>query len=86
MRPPTLRHMPVTHPSHTQNVFSAREDGGETCVLIAINLTPVAVMAVADPLKPEARAVVAALQAQVRAGGRLPLRRPAALSKCDTAS
>jgi hypothetical protein len=47
---------------------AAHEDAGETCVLVAIDAAPVAVMAITDPLKPEARGVVAALQRQV--GGR----------------
>jgi hypothetical protein len=37
-----------------------------TCVLVGINGNVVAALAIADPLKPEARSVVAALQAQVR--------------------
>lgn len=37
------------------------EDGGCTAVVAAVGRLPVAVVAVADPVKPEARRVVAAL-------------------------
>jgi len=42
-----------------------QEDAGHTCVLVAVCGLAVAVMAVTDPVKPEAAAVVAALQGQV---------------------
>lgn len=42
-----------------------KEEAGQTCVMIALNSRVVAVMAVADPLKPEAKGVVAALQHKV---------------------
>lgn len=41
-----------------------------TCVLVGINGQVVAALAIADPLKPEARAVVAALHAQVSSSSR----------------
>ncbi|KAI8465609.1 MAG: haloacid dehalogenase-like hydrolase [Monoraphidium minutum] len=44
--------------------MQAREDAGETCVLVAVDRALVAVLAVSDPLKPEARSVVAGLQKQ----------------------
>lgn len=47
--------------------FMQRKEGmGQTCVLVGINGKAVAALAVADPLKPEAAGVVAALQRQVR--------------------
>lgn len=45
------------------------EAQAHTCVLVGINGSVVAALAIADPLKPEARSVVAALQAQVRVMG-----------------
>ncbi len=42
-----------------------REEAGQTCILVALDRRPVAAMAVADPLKPEARGVIAALRQQV---------------------
>ena len=44
---------------------SMQEELGHTCVLVAVCGVAVAAMAVSDPLKPEAPAVVAALQSQV---------------------
>ncbi len=51
-----------------QAFMSLHEGQARTCVLVGINGNVVAALAIADPLKPEARTVVAALQAQV--GGR----------------
>lgn len=48
------------------------EAQARTCVLVGINGNVVAALAIADPLKPEARSVVAALQAQVRRMERRP--------------
>lgn len=45
------------------------EAQARTCVLVGINGNVVAALAIADPLKPEAHSVVAALQAQVRMMG-----------------
>jgi cation transport ATPase len=48
-----------------QAFMSLHEGQARTCVLVGINGNVVAALAIADPLKPEARTVVAALQAQV---------------------
>lgn len=48
-----------------EEFMQLREGLGQTCVLVGINGTAVAAMAVSDPLKPEAAGVVAALQQQV---------------------
>ncbi|KAJ9512813.1 hypothetical protein QJQ45_029040, partial [Haematococcus lacustris] len=45
-------------------VVRSLEEGGHTCVLVAVDGQLAAVLAVSDPLKPEAPAVVAALQSQ----------------------
>ena len=46
--------------------FMAQHEGlGQTCVLVGINGSVVAALAIADPLKPEAKGVVAALHQQV---------------------
>lgn len=49
-----------------QAFMQVHEGQARTCVLVGINGNVVAAMAIADPLKPEARAVVAALHTQVR--------------------
>ncbi len=64
---PCQHNLPFLQTSSPAAAAADHEDSGETCVLVAVNATPVAVMAIADPLKPEARWVVAALQQQVRA-------------------
>jgi hypothetical protein len=51
-----------------QTFMQTHEAQARTCVLVGINGNVVAAMAIADPLKPEARAVVAALHTQVRPG------------------
>jgi cation transport ATPase len=48
-----------------QAFMQAHEAQARTCVLVGVNGNVVAAMAIADPLKPEARAVVAALHTQV---------------------
>jgi cation transport ATPase len=48
-----------------QAFMSCHESQARTCVLVGINGNVVAALAIADPLKPEARAVVQALHAQV---------------------
>jgi hypothetical protein len=53
-----------------QAFMSLHEGQARTCVLVGINGNVVAALAIADPLKPEARTVVAALQAQVGGVGR----------------
>lgn len=52
-----------------QAFMALHEGQARTCVLVGINGAVVAALAIADPLKPEARPVVAALQAQVRGVG-----------------
>lgn len=48
-----------------QAFMQVHEGQARTCVLVGINGNVVAALAIADPLKPEARAVVAALHSQV---------------------
>lgn len=48
-----------------QAFMSHHEAQAQTCVLVGINGNVVAALAIADPLKPEARTVVGALHAQV---------------------
>ena len=52
-----------------EEFMQSREGMGQTCVLVGVNGKAVAALAVADPLKPEAAGVVAALQQQVSLGG-----------------
>eukprot|EP00878_Enallax_costatus_P009998 GHUV01010436.1.p4 GENE.GHUV01010436.1~~GHUV01010436.1.p4 ORF type:complete len:141 (+),score=67.69 GHUV01010436.1:421-843(+) len=52
-----------------EEFMQSREGMGQTCVLVGVNGKAVAALAVADPLKPEAAGVVAALQQQVRYRG-----------------
>jgi len=51
-----------------QGFMQEHEAQARTCVLVGINGEVVAALAIADPLKPEAKAVVAALHAQVGRG------------------
>ncbi|KFM25042.1 putative copper-transporting ATPase HMA5 [Auxenochlorella protothecoides] len=53
----------VAVPAEVLDWARAREAGGATCVLAALAGVHAAAFALADPLKPEARAVVAALRA-----------------------
>jgi Cu+-exporting ATPase len=46
-------------------IFDLQEQSGHTCVLVAVCGVLVAAVAITDPLKPEAAAVVAALQGMV---------------------
>lgn len=49
-----------------EGYMESREGMGQTCVLVGINGSVVAALAISDPLKPEAAGVLAALQRQVR--------------------
>ena len=48
-----------------EEYMQGHEKAGRTCVVVAVNAKPLACIAVADPLKPEAKGVVAALHQQV---------------------
>jgi Cu+-exporting ATPase len=48
-----------------EGYMQGHEKAGRTCVVISVNSRPLACIAVADPLKPEAKGVVAALHHQV---------------------
>eukprot|EP00882_Tetradesmus_deserticola_P021110 GHRQ01022843.1.p1 GENE.GHRQ01022843.1~~GHRQ01022843.1.p1 ORF type:complete len:158 (-),score=56.07 GHRQ01022843.1:207-680(-) len=54
--------------SEVEDYMQLREAQGQTCVLVGVNGTAVAALAISDPLKPEAAGVVAALQRQVSQG------------------
>lgn len=59
-----LQEAGVVLPQHVDDQLRIREEGGHTIVLLALGQVPVAALAVCDPLKPEAAAVVAALAAR----------------------
>ena len=52
----------VAVPAPTLDYMRAREDEGMTCILLAADSVLLAVIAITDPLKPEAPAVISALR------------------------
>lgn len=54
-------HLEIAMPKHALDWMRAMEDRGRTCVFVALRDAIVACVAIQDPIKPEARGVVARL-------------------------